>query len=164
LINPQWSPITSNQSFATLRKEFQKFYKERTGNRLVLDNFSDPAKRADFVLSSQDNIVQIIEIKKPKYALTNPEMDRINKYAELMDDFLKLPGNKEIRDVFSRFHITLVCDKLDLSGVHKKALEGFERDGTLTHISWRVFLFRTKKTHEAFLNEAERQQRNATAK
>ena len=61
LIDPQWSPITANQSFATLKAEFQKFYKERTGKRLVLDNFVDPAKRADFVLSSQDNVVQIIE-------------------------------------------------------------------------------------------------------
>ena len=164
LINPQWSPITSNRSFTTLRKEFQKYYKERTGRRLVLDDFSDSAKRADFVLSSQDNVVQIIEIKKPNYALTNDEMDRINTYAELMDDFLKLPGNKEIRNVFSQFHITLVCDKLDLSGVHKKAFEGFTRDGMLTHINWRVFLLRTQKTHEEFLDEAERQQRYAATK
>ena len=78
LINPQWSPITANQSFATLKREFQKFYRERTGNVLVLDDFSDPTKRADFVLSSQDNVVQIIEIKKPGHALENAEMERIN--------------------------------------------------------------------------------------
>jgi len=164
LIDPQWSPITSNQSFTTLKVEFQKFYKERTGKRLLLDDFSDSAKRADFVLSSQDNVVQIIEIKKPNHTLTNDEMDRINNYADLMGEFLNLPGNDEIRDVFSQFHITLVCDKLGLSGVHKKALEAFQSNRTLTHITWRVFLLRTRKTHEAFLNEAERQQRNAAKK
>ncbi|MGA2257457.1 MAG: ATP-binding protein [Thermoguttaceae bacterium] len=164
LIDPQWSPITANQSFTTLKLEFQKFYKERTGKRLVLDDFADPAKRADFVLSSQDNVVQIIEIKKPGHALTNEEMDRINKYADLMTEFLEEPGNDEIKEVFSHFRITLVCDRLNLSGVHKKAFEAFQDKGTLTHITWRVFLLRTRKTHEAFLNEAERQQKNAPPK
>ena len=91
-------------------------------------------------------------------------MDRINNYAELMMEFLHLPGNDEIREIFSESHITLVCDKLSLSGVHKKAFEAFLINDTLTHITWRVFLLRTRKTHEAFLNEAERQQRNATTR
>ena len=130
----------------------------------MLDDFSDPAKRADFVLSSQDNVVQIIEIKKPEHALTNEEMERINRYADLMTEFLNLPGNDEIKEIFTKFHITLVCDKLGLSGVHKKALEAFQRDRMLTHITWRVFLLRTRKTHQAFLNEAERQQKHAATK
>lgn len=31
LINPLWSPITANQSLSTLRDQFEKFFKERTG-------------------------------------------------------------------------------------------------------------------------------------
>ena len=31
LIDPQWSPLTANQSFATLKEEFEKFYKAKTG-------------------------------------------------------------------------------------------------------------------------------------
>jgi len=77
LINPQWSPITTNQALSTLKKEFQKFYKLRTGNELVLADFSDPKKQPDFVLSSQDNVIQIIEIKKPHHGLRNDEMERI---------------------------------------------------------------------------------------
>jgi len=54
-----------------------------------------------------------------------------------------------------------VCDKVGLSGVHRRAFDGLERSGTLTHITWSVFLLRTRKMHEGFLNEAGRQQRNA---
>ncbi|MGE4551806.1 MAG: ATP-binding protein, partial [Desulfovibrionaceae bacterium] len=51
LINPQWSPITSNQSMETLKEEFAKYYKEKTGQDIVLSSFSLPSKRPDFVLS-----------------------------------------------------------------------------------------------------------------
>lgn len=161
LIDPQWSPIIANQAFSTLKAEFQKFYKEKAGDDLVLDPFSDPAKRMDFVLSSQDNVVQIIEIKKPKHALQNDEMGRINTYVELMEEFLQQPGNQEFRKIFSEFHVTLVCDKVALTGVHKTAFDGMKASETLTHITWTTFLLRTRKMHEAFLTEAERQKRVA---
>lgn len=86
LVNPQWSPLTANQSFETLKEEFKKFYKERTGQDLELESFADSTKRADFVMSNQDQVIEIIEIKRPQHALTNEEMERINKYVDLIDD------------------------------------------------------------------------------
>ena len=157
LINPQWSPITSNQSFSTMKKEFQKFYGERTGKKLILEEFSDPNKRADFVLSTQDNVIQIIEIKRPNHSLENDEIKRINTYLELMDEFLRQAGNEDFREIFTKFHLTLVCDKIGLTGVYKTAFNGLKDNNKLTHINWRTFLLRTRKMHEAFLNEAERQ-------
>ena len=157
LINPQWAPITANQSFVTLRREFEKYYKKCTGDDLVLDHFGDPKKRADFVLSSQDNAIQIIEIKRPAHALQDDEMERIMKYVNLMSDFLDEPGNKEFKKLFPAFHVTLVCDKIALRGVHKEAFQGLKDRGRLTHITWATFLLRTRKMHEAFLAEAERQ-------
>jgi len=65
LIDPQWSPITANQSFKTLRDEFVKFYKKETREDIILSDFSDSSKRADFVLSNQDNTLQLVEIKRP---------------------------------------------------------------------------------------------------
>ena len=53
--------------------------------------------------------------------------------------------------------LTLVCDKLGLSGVHKTAFDELKNSGKLTHMAWRVFLARTRQMHQAFLNEAERQ-------
>ena len=161
LLNPQWSPITANQNFTTLKTEFQKYYKKRTGNELALDPFSDPNKRADFVLSNQDNLIQMIEIKRPQHGLINDEMDRINNYVELMEDFLKQPGSQDFADVFKGYHITLVCDELKLTGVHKKAFEKYKSEKLLEHINWKSFLLRTRKMHESFLNEAERQKRDA---
>jgi 5-methylcytosine-specific restriction endonuclease McrA len=40
--------------------------------------------------------------------------------------------------------------------------EGFVSKGRLTHITWAVFLLNTRKMHEEFLNEAERQKENAS--
>ncbi|HVU47242.1 MAG TPA: ATP-binding protein [Terracidiphilus sp.] len=164
LINPQWSPITSNQAFSTLKEEFAKFYKKETGQEIHLDPFSAGAKRADFVLSSQDGILHIIEIKKPNHGFQNDEMDRMNKYVELMKEFLEQPGNKEFKELFPKFHVTLVCDKLSLKGVHKTAFDGLVSERQLTYINWKTFLLRTRKMHEAFLNEAERQRKDAAKK
>ncbi len=162
LINPQWSPITANQAFSTLKTEFEKYYKQKEGKDILLNDFSDPRKRCDFVLSNQDNGIQIVEIKQPGHALENEEMQRINTYIELMNAFLGDPANKEIKDVFPKFHVTLVCDKLCLSGVHKSAFENFaSKQDVITHINWSTFLLRTRKMHEEFLNEAERQKKDA---
>ncbi len=161
LINPQWSPITSNKKFSTLKTEFEKYYKRITGDEIVLNDFSDPKKQCDFVLSNQDDAIQIIEIKSPGHSLANDEMERINNYVDNMKDFLKAPGNEEFLSYFPRFHVTLVCDELSLKGVYQTAFEGLKNEGILEHISWSVFLLRTKKMHEDFLSEADRQKKYA---
>jgi hypothetical protein len=157
LIEPGWAPITANQSFMTLKNEFQKFYKTKTGEDLVLGDFTDDAKRADFVMSNQGGVVQIIEIKRPGHALENKELDRINKYIELMREFLSAGGNEPFRKQFQDVHVTLVCDKLALKGVHETAFKSLLKQGDLTHMGWTTFLLRTRQTHQSFLDEAERQ-------
>lgn len=161
LVNPQWSPITANQTFETLKEEFKKFYKQKTGEDLELENFSDSDKRADFVMSNQDQVIEIVEIKRPAYALQNEEMVRINKYADLMKDFFEEPLNKAFKESFPKFHITLVCDKIGLTGIYKTAFAGLERAHILEQINWRTFLLRTRKMHEEFLKEADRQKKLA---
>lgn len=94
LVNPQWSPITANQSFETLKTEFAKFYKQQTKQDLNLEGFPDKNKRADFVMSNQDQVIEIVEIKRPKHALQNEEMERINKYVDLMDECPNLAGRR----------------------------------------------------------------------
>ncbi len=161
LIDPQWAPITANQTFATLKSEFQKFYKEQTGEELILEPFAYPAKRADFVMSNQGNAIEIIEIKRPDYEFSNGDMERLNRYVDLMTGFLERPGNEEFRKAFPDFRVTLVCDRLKLTGVHRTAFDKL-REERLTHITWTTFLLRTRKTHEDFLNEANRQRQNAS--
>lgn len=159
LIDPQWTPITANQSFTTLRDEFAKYYKSKTGQDLYLNNFTDPTKRMDFVLSNQDSVIQIIEIKRPNHNFENEEMDRLDNYLRQMENFLKEPSNQQFVKVFSSFHATLVCDGEKLTGVHKTAFDSRKEKGCLTWINWTTFLARTRKMHEEFLLEAERQKR-----
>lgn len=162
LINPQWSPITSNQTFSTLKKELITFHEKRTGQTLVLEPFKKPQKRADFVLSSEDNALRIVEIKNPGHELKNEEMDRIITYHDLMTDFLN--ENPEFSKYYPRFEITLVCDELGLSGAQKTSLASYQKEKILEHLKWNAFLLRATRTHQAFLDEAERQRKIATKK
>jgi len=161
LIDPQWSPIVANQSFTTLKVEFQKYYKEKTGDDIVLTDFNNPDKRADFVFSSQDNVVQIIEIKRPHHQFDDTEMVRLNNYIDQMTNFFREKANEEFLKIFKDFHVTLVCDSEKLTGLAKAAYEGHIARGRLTHINWGTFLLRTRRMHEEFLAEAERQKNNA---
>ena len=157
LIDPEWAPVTSNQTLHRLRKEFEEHYKEKTGKAISLTDFTNPKKRPDFVLSSQDGIAQIVEIKRPKHKLTNKEMERIVAYHDCMESFLN--DNAEFSRRVRDFHITLVCDELAVSGSQKAALRYMDK---LTHMTWRDFLLRTATVHEDFLAEARRQKRLAS--
>lgn len=159
LVNPEWAPVTTNQTLRTLRNEFEKFYEKKTGKTISLTDFSTPGKRPDFVLTTQEWEVQIIEIKRPDHKLTNDEMDRIVTYYQQMDGFLADPANEEITKTLNGFHITLVCDGLALSGSQKAAYDGYLNSRGMTRINWGSFLAKTKALHQDFLDEAERQKR-----
>jgi hypothetical protein len=157
LINPQWSPITANQTLTNLRREFEKFYKKETKQNLVLSSFEIGKRRPDFVLSSQDFGLQIIEIKKPAHKLQNDEWERIQTYIDQMTRFLELPGHEEFRRIFKTFTVTLVCDEIGLTGSARKAFDAYKVDRTVEHVTWTAFLRRTEHMHREFLAEADRQ-------
>ncbi len=161
LINPQWSPITSNQALSTLKTEFEKYYKKETGTDIILNNFDKTDKRPDFVLSSQDFGLQIIEIKRAGHKIKNAEWDRIQVYIETMENFLNLDGHEEFKAIFKRFFITLVCDEIGLTGAQLKAFDSYKSDRVVEHITWSNFLRRTQHMHQDFLNEANRQKKLA---
>ena len=155
LINPEWAPVTANQSLSRLRSEFEKYYERETGQSILLTDFYDSARRPDFVLSSQEGVAQIVEIKRPGHTLQNEEMDRIIKYYNCMKSFLK--KNAKFREFFRDFHITLVCDRLNLTEAQGAAYEHYEQIGKLTCVGWSDFLLRTVTVHQDFRAEAERQ-------
>ena len=154
----------ANQALGTLRREFEKYYSRKTGVTISLSDFENPNKRPDFVLSSQEGIAQIIEIKKPKHSLKNEEMDRIVSYHDNVGSFLHEEGNQEIRKFFKDFHITLVCDEISLTGSQRAAYDGYVRFGKLTHMNWMSFLSRTQTVHQDFLAEAQRQKKLASSR
>ncbi len=157
LINPEWAPVVENQAFSTLRREFETYYEGKTGKPISLADFQETGKRPDFVLSSQEGTVQIIEIKKPHHRLSNPEMDRIVTYYQNMKAFLEEPGHGEFRKQFPDFHVTIVCDALALTGTHFAAFEGYRGQRKLTHMDWTAFLLKSEQVHQDFLREARRQ-------
>ena len=157
LIDPEWAPVTANQTLQRLRREFAEHYHREKGERIELTNFTHPKKRPDFVLSSQDGIAQIIEIKTPKHKLTNAEMERIVAYHDCMESFLQ--ENAEFKKRIQDFHITLVCDDVALSGSQNAILRYMTK---LTRLTWRDFLLRTETVHRDFLAEAGRQRQLAT--
>lgn len=162
LIDPQWSPLTANQAFSTLKQVFEQYYKQRTGREITLNDFSDPNKRPDFVLTTEGRTLQLVEIKKPEHTLFNDEMDRIINYVQIMDEFLGDRAHEEFRQFFDKFHVTLVCENKNLTGAQAEAFKLYETKGTLTWINWNIFLLRTKNAHQAFLEEAERQREYGT--
>jgi hypothetical protein len=113
-------------------------------------------------LSSQDDTIQIIEIKKPAHKLMDEEMGRIGNYYAIMRDFLDEKGNEEFKEKFPKFQITLVCDGVNLTGQSRAAYDGLKDSKILIHINWKTFLLRTRRMHEGFLNEADRQRKLAT--
>ncbi|MEX0852582.1 MAG: ATP-binding protein, partial [Bauldia sp.] len=142
LINPLWSPITANMSLATVKSEFEKFYKQQTGQDIQLSGFDEKAKgkRPDFVLSADDFGLQIIEIKRPKHKLGNDEWDRIQTYIEQMQAFLDLPGHAEFKQIYKSFTVTVVCDQIGLTGARATAFEAFKAQRIVEHITWTGFL------------------------
>ena len=159
LLNPFWSPITSNQQLSTLKSEFEKFFREETNESIHLRAFEEDAetKRPDFVLSADDFGLQIVEIKRPKHKLNNEEWDRIQLYIDQMKRFLDLPGHQDFKAIFKCFTVTLVCDRINLNGSQLRAFDSYKDDRTVEHITWTGFLRRTERMHQEFLSEAQRQ-------
>ena len=156
LINPEWAPVTENQTFSSLRREFEKYNEHQTGASISLSDFQEPDRRPDFVMSSQERTVQIIEIKKPGHRLSNLELDRIVTYYDNIEAFLDDPANEEFKKCFRGFHITLIGDSLDLSGTQRAAFNGYRNDRKLTHMNWKAFLLKSERVHQDFLREAVR--------
>lgn len=156
LINPQWIPITANQGLTTLKSEIEKYFKEKTGTQIILSDFSETSKRPDFVSFSQDGVLQLIEIKRPKHYIENSEWERIQTYFDQLSSFFGDHKHEPFLNIVSSYHITIVCDGEKLKGSAKKAYEAFIKEKMLTIIDWSSFLLRTKQTHQVFLDEAER--------
>jgi hypothetical protein len=161
LINPQWAPITANESLKTLADEFRKHFKAKTGSDIVIGGFSDPNKRPDFVLTSQDGVLELIEIKKPGHHIDDTEMQRIITYNKNLKGFLEDSGNKIFAELHTKFRVTLVADGMKLSDALQLAYNNLEDTQVLRRITWASFLMSTRKMHQSFLAEAERQKKIA---
>ena len=104
----------------------------------------------------QGSLLEIVEIKKPNYTFQNSDMERLNNYFEQFTNFLNAPNHTEYNKLVSSFHITLICDDQNLSGVYKTAYDKYLEDKKLTVIDWSSFFLRTNCVHKEFLEEYDR--------
>lgn len=151
LIDPQWTPMIENQSLKSLKTAFENYYRKRTGDDINLSDFKHPTKRPDFVLTTFEGTIQIIEIKVPEHSLTNTEMERLNRYNEAMGKFLADPANSKFKEIYQGFKITLVCDGVSLSGVSNTVYDLLKKTNSLEHITWDIFIMKTEQMHKDFL-------------
>lgn len=156
LINPEWSPVTQNQTFRTISKEFMKKI-AKSGLDFGRWTGAKSRMRPDFVMLTQNGCVQIVEIKNRGHVLRNDEMDRIIQYRKIMLEVINEVSDPSGSSTYKDLHITIVCDGVALTGAQQIAFDTWKLNGELAHITWRAFLMRTTRVHEQFLEEAERQ-------
>lgn len=155
LISPEWSPVTHNQALRTISAEFHKRVEEFKPERDPLTNAAS-RKRPDLVLFSQNGCIQIVEIKKRRQTLCNDDMDRILQYQDIMRELIQENSDPDGAFTFNGLHITIICDRIALTGVHKVVFRSLRNEGELTHFTWADFLMQTRRVYEQFLEEAAR--------
>jgi hypothetical protein len=157
LINPEWYSITENARFHTFKKEFERFFKEKTGKDITLPDPLMPNKQPDFILHRHGITIQIVEIKDAGHAFDDKDMERLSNYVKVMNAFLADPARDSFKELFGAYRITLVCDDVSLSPAFEIAYNGLCQDNKLERITWSSFLDKAKKSHEEWLDEATRQ-------
>lgn len=66
-----------------------------------------------------------------------------------MEAFLK--ENKAVSDWFPKFHVTLICDSVNLNDFAKEAYERLVEKGKLQRKTWEDLLAGTRQAHVDFL-------------
>jgi hypothetical protein len=147
ILHPDWTPLTENRSLKRVRESFEIWYEKRHGEPIVTSAIQNPTKRPDFVMLSQESALEITEIKRPDYALTDDEADRAFQYLLDVDDFL----NENRSFPFSGVSLMIVCDKRALKTAGAKSILENSR---VTVRRWEEVLNSAEKTLDDFL-EAE---------
>lgn len=164
LINPEWHPLTMNQSFKTLIQALEShFEKNNKGATMTLAPFRHGTKRPDFVATHHDGILQIVEIKSAKHIFDKTDFERLHNYYDNFEDFFANPAHAGFLSSFRGYKITLVAKATDLSGMQETAFKKLVDDKKLELFSWDVFLKRARTSHEDFIRVADEQKRMASA-
>lgn len=165
LIQPDWSVITANQSLKTFKRQFEEFWKQRTGGQVTLAiNYG--LKRPDFVLVSSSSRLHLVEIKAANHHFNDADFDRMYNYVDAMTAFFK--HNADMRQEYGRsWQIDLVADGVALKNSKNiKLYEGLTDNQQVVRLSWQDFQARARRANELFLDardEANEEARKAGA-
>jgi hypothetical protein len=154
MIDPRWTMLQANQSFTNFRKHFQKWYKEHFGVELCTTSIGTGSRRPDFIMLHVGTNIEIVEIKAKEHLLENNEYDRIEMYYSRIQQYLD--ENKSIKEQFPKVHVTLVCDGLNLKGVHIGAYQFMEKENHLIRRRWDEIMMDSETVNKDFLEESRR--------
>ena len=150
IIEPRWVPLTANETFETFRKNFEDWYEKRYGKKIVTSTeIQDKTKRPDFIMLSLENRVIIVEIKKPSHEFDDEDFERLNRYHDAIENYLKENDYEE--HFQNKFKIVLIADYEKLGSMQKKAMDEIKKNDKLTMLTWDVLLTNVKKVYESFI-------------
>ena len=147
IIYHDWTPLSFNQSLASIRINFESWYLANYDNKIITSTFENPEKKPDFVMLNHIGRLEIIEIKRPQHPLTDEEFDRAFHYLTAIRRFIT--ANPDVRAVFPEARLTIVCDSLNLDDLRTNNLQ---KDSEIHHKTWHELLDSTNRGHEDFLN------------
>jgi hypothetical protein len=147
ILHPDWTPLSRNQSLRKVREAFESWYGKNRGTEITTTAIgTHPSTRPDFILVSNEWVLEIVEIKRPNHSLTDAEMERAYRYLEDLRQFLG--ENAELGSVFREQRLTIVCDRTDFKN---PLAEGAMRDPAVRIRTWEEVLASTTQAHEDFL-------------
>ena len=150
LINPQWTILQSNKTREIFREAFESWYARSRGAAIVTTAaIEGPRKRADFILISASDSVEIVEIKKPGHGLDAGEYARLRKYLGIMTEFVE--DSRDVAPGATGCRLTLICDGVDLEGTASDSFNYMTEQGQLVTKTWEELLSGARNAHEDFI-------------
>ena len=146
ILHPDWTPLSFNQSLASTRKNFHSWYLANHGKEIVTSTIGSPCKQPDFVMLNHEGRLEVLEIKRPQYALTDDEFDRAFGYLTALRVFIN--ETDAVRASFPMAQLTIVCDELNVDALRANNIR---TDQEISHRTWHGLLESTTQRHENFL-------------
>ena len=153
LLHHEWTPLSYNQSLASTRTNFESWYRANYGNEIVTSTMDSPSKQPDFVLLNHEGRFELVEIKRPQYAITDEEFDRAFGYLVAARSFID--ETDAVRELFPIATLTIICDDHQLNALRENSLN---TDPDISRRSWYSLLESATRRHEDFLKVVRKRQ------
>ncbi len=146
LLHHDWTPLSYNQSLASTRTTFESWYHANYGEEIVTSAIENPTKQPDFVLLNHEGRLEIVEIKRPQYAITNDEFNRAFGYLTAARRFIE--ETTAVRELFPKATLTIICDDQNLDALRQNTLN---TDPDISRRNWYSLLESATRRHQDFL-------------
>ena len=147
LLYHDWTPLSFNQSLASTRANFESWYKANYHLDITTSTMTNSTKQPDFVLLNHEGRLEIVEIKRPQYALTDEEFDRAFGYLTAVRRFIE--ETDAVQQLFPEARLTIVCDEENLNALRANNIL---KDPDISRKNWHSLLESSNRRHEDFLN------------